>query len=75
MPTPLYQCIILGMPKPEQVEALSAAIALAMEDFGLKPGEHFTVIEGLTDAFVETVPAVAFFFSAASVLNCLSTPT
>lgn len=62
MPTPLYQCIILGMPKPEQVEALSAAIAKAMEDFGLKPGEHFTVIEGLTDAFVETVPAVAFFF-------------
>lgn len=65
MPTPLYQFIIFGMPKPEQVEALSAAIAKAMDDFGLKTGEHFTVIEGLTEAFVETVPAVAIFFGGA----------
>lgn len=65
MPAPLYQCLIFGKPTPEQVTALSATIAKAMEDFGLKLGEHFTITEGYGDHFVETAPAVAMFFGAA----------
>lgn len=66
MPAPLYQCLIFGKPTPEQVTALSATIVNAMEDFGLKLGEHFTITEGYGNHFVETAPAVAMFFGAAS---------
>lgn len=62
MPAPLYQYLVFGVPKPEQVEALRVTIAKTMEDFGLVPGEHYTITVGLTAAFVETVPAVAIFF-------------
>lgn len=65
MPAPLYQCLIFGEPTPEQLTALSANIVKAMEDFGLKPGEHFTITEGYGGHFVETAPAVAMFFGAA----------
>ena len=41
MLSPLYQCLIFGKPTPKQIEVLNATIARAMEDFGLKPGEHF----------------------------------
>lgn len=62
MPAPLYQCLIFGKPTPEQVAALSATITKAMGDFGLKPGEEFTITEGFSDGFAETAPAVAVFF-------------
>jgi len=62
MVAPLYQCLIFGKPSPEQVAAFSVAITKAMDDFGLKPVEHFSITEGFGDAFVETVPAVAVFF-------------
>jgi len=57
--------LIFGNPKPEQVTSLSAAFVKAMEDFGLKLGEHFTVSDGYGGDFVETAPAVAMFFGAA----------
>ena len=62
MLSPLYQCLIFGKPTPKQIEVLNATIARAMEDFGLKPGEHFIITEGFSEKFVETVPAVAVFF-------------
>lgn len=68
MPVPLYQCLIFGKPTPEQVTALSATIVRAMEDFGLNPGEQFTITEGYGDHFVETAPAVAMFFGAAGAM-------
>lgn len=65
MPTPLYQCLIFGKPTPEQVAAFSGTITEVMDDFSLKPGEHFSITKGFGDEFVETAPAVAVFFGGA----------
>lgn len=64
MPAPLYQCLIFGKPKPQQLAALRATIVKSMEDFGLKLCDHFSITEGYGDNFVETTPAVALFFGA-----------
>lgn len=62
MNSPLYQCLIFGKPTQEQIAALSATISKAMEDFGLRSDEHFTITEGFGEKFVDTAPAVAIFF-------------
>lgn len=62
MPSLLYQCLIFGLPTPEQVSALTRTVSKAMADFGLQPDEHFSISEGYGDGFLETVPTVAVFF-------------
>jgi len=65
MHSPLYQCLIFGQPTQEQIAALSSTIAKAMEDFGLKSDEHFTITKGFGEKFVDTAPAAAIFFGGA----------
>lgn len=64
MPQSLYQCLIFGQPTSNQVYNLTHTIFKAMEGFGLRPDEHFTVTEGFKDGFVETAPSVALFFGS-----------
>jgi hypothetical protein len=64
MTLPLYQCLVFGSPTPDQRSALHASFSAAMADFGLELDTHFLIIDGLTDKFIDTVPAVAVFFGA-----------
>jgi hypothetical protein len=67
MPPTLYQCLVFGAPKAEQVSALKRTISKAIADFGLKPDEHFSISEGYGHGFLETVPTVAVFFGGVGV--------
>lgn len=65
---PLYQCILLGAPTPDQRAAVSESFRAAMEDFGLESETHFSIIDNTADDFAETVPAVAIFFGSVGAL-------
>lgn len=64
MAAPIYQFLIFGSPTTEQKRLLTTSICKSLADFSLKPNEHFSISDGIPADFIETNPAVAFFFGA-----------
>lgn len=67
MTAPLYQCLLFGAPTPDQSKNFALSFSRAMTEFGLNTPEHFSVFDGISRDFKETVPTVAVFFGAETV--------
>jgi hypothetical protein len=67
MTAPLYQCLLFGAPTPDQRKNFASSFSRSMSEFGLNTPGHFSVVDGISDDFVETVPTVAVFFGAETV--------
>lgn len=61
----LYQCLVFGMPTADQLTAFKTTFANSLQYFGLAPDKDFSITEGFSAHFEQTVPAVAIFFGAA----------
>lgn len=62
MLTPLYQCLIFGAPKAEQIATFELTLSASLNEFGLQRDLHFSIAQGIKASFEATVPAVAVFF-------------
>jgi hypothetical protein len=61
---PLYQCLLLGAPTPEQVASISATLHECLGQFGLERERNYSIERGITENFSEVTATVAVFFGA-----------